>query len=195
MNSNEAAKTRLVEHELIMKRWRVCDFVSSCYASGICTQHAGSSWLCASASAGICCSFVNQVGDDTTGVCIGPVLDMLCWHWETTAPVLCTRSDAFSRLQKLQPSKVLARVLEKWTFDTFETKEKSGSNSAVVNPEVVYAQLRYVCILMDSIGGVKGCSKSFGNFPTEMKAKFVFFYVQGLATATKNGNGTTVYSF
>ncbi|KAF1777198.1 hypothetical protein GQ600_27717 [Phytophthora cactorum] len=92
------------------------------------------------------------------------------------ALLLCTRSDAFSRLQKLQPSKVLARVLEKWTFDTFETKEKSGSNSAVVNPEVVYAQLRYVCILMDSIGGVKGCSKSFGDFPTEMKAKFVFFY-------------------
>ncbi|KAG2766751.1 hypothetical protein Pcac1_g21848 [Phytophthora cactorum] len=199
MNSNEAAKTRLVEHELIheavesmrfclvmLRQWHL--YSARRQFLGYALQHL-QEYVAACDSV---LSSVNQVGDDTTGVCIGPVLDMLCWHWETTAPVLCTRSDAFSRLQKLQPSKVLARVLEKWTFDTFETKEKSGSNSAVVNPEVVYAQLRYVCILMDSIGGVKGCSKSFGNFPAEIKAKFVFFYVQGLATATKNGNGTTV---
>ncbi|KAG7393711.1 hypothetical protein PHYPSEUDO_004474 [Phytophthora pseudosyringae] len=132
---------------------------------------------------------VNGVDGDTTRGSdenIRSVLDALCWHWETTVPILCTRTDASSRIQKQQPLEVLARVLKNWTLDTFGTKGKS------VNPEVVYAQVRYACVLMDSMGGVKGCSKAFLDFTAEVKVCFVFFFVQRLATATKNGNDTTV---
>ncbi|KUF99969.1 Histone acetyltransferase ESA1 [Phytophthora nicotianae] len=193
--SNEVAKTRLVDDKLMHK---VVETMRFCLMTlrqwhlhstrrqllGYAIQHL----LAYVTACDVVLPSKNRNGDGNTGVDNQTVLDVLCWHWETTAPVLCTRSVAFSRVQKHQPSKVLARVLERWATDTYATRDKPG----IVNPEVVNAQLRYVCLLMDSIGGVKGCSKAFGDFSAEMKANFVFFFVHGLTTAVKNGNYTTV---
>ncbi|ETK88464.1 hypothetical protein L915_07274 [Phytophthora nicotianae] len=193
--SNEVAQTRLVDDKLMHK---VVETMRFCLMTlrqwhlhstrrqllGYAIQHL----LAYVTACDVVLPSKNRNGDGNTGVDNQTVLDVLCWHWETTAPVLCTRSVAFARVQKHQPSKVLARVLERWATDTYATRDKPG----IVNPEVVNAQLRYVCLLMDSIGGVKGCSKAFGDFSAEMKANFVFFFVHGLTTAVKNGNYTTV---
>lgn len=119
-------------------------------------------------------------------------LNVLCWHWETIAPLLCTRSGVSCRIQKTRPSEVLNSALEKWAFSTVQPKKMDSSSSTVINPEVIYAQLRYVCVLMDSIGGVKGCTKALSGVHEEVQPRFLFFFVQGLTLTTKNGAEETV---
>ncbi|KAF4135780.1 hypothetical protein GN958_ATG15004 [Phytophthora infestans] len=192
--SNGAAKTQLIDDGLMLeavKSMRVClGMLRRWHSHSARRQFLGYVLQHVQAYVEACdvaLSSVNGIGADIVDVNIGAVLNVLCWHWEMTAPLLCTRSDALSRIQKQQPSKVLARVLEKWIRDILEDRENFRAN-----PEVVQAQLRYVCLLMDSMGEMKGCSKSFGDFSAETKAKFVLFYVQGLATATRDDNGVTV---
>ncbi|CAI5729295.1 unnamed protein product [Peronospora destructor] len=126
-------------------------------------------------------SKMKELGDENGHVTVIndlAALDVLCWHWQTIVPLLCTRTDASCRIQKTRPLEVLTLALEKWAFSTVQPKAMDGSNSTVMNPEVIYAQLRYVCVLMDSIGGVKGCSKAFGGAHDETKARFLFFFIQ-----------------
>lgn len=115
-------------------------------------------------------------------------LDVLCWHWCATASLLCTRSDVSSLIKKNQPHEVLARLLRRWTADALINKLDSGRRRMATNPELVYSQLRYVCLLMDAAGGIKACSKAFEGFPVDMKASFVFFFVYGLSVANKSGD-------
>ncbi|GMF10545.1 unnamed protein product [Phytophthora lilii] len=119
-------------------------------------------------------------------------LDVLCWHWETTVPMVCTRSDVSSRIQKNQPGEVLVRVLRKWSVDVLNTKGKLGGRRVVLSPEVAYAQLRYVCILMDFAGGIKGCSKAFEGFSAVTKTYFVGFFIRVLSIARKNRDDIAV---
>ncbi|CAH0477116.1 unnamed protein product [Peronospora belbahrii] len=128
------------------------------------------------------CTILNDTG----------ALDALCWHWQTTVPLLCTRTDSSCRIQATRSPEVLTSVLDEWAFSAIPPKAIHGSNHTVVNPEVIYAQLRYVCVLMDSIGGMKGCSKAFGDLPDEFKAYFIFFFIQGLSMAIKNESEETV---
>ena len=119
-------------------------------------------------------------------------LDMLCWHWIAAASLLCTRTDTFCTIKKTRPSETLTSVLKRWPFSSFQPDATRDYNSIVVNPEVLYAQLRYVCIVMDSMGGVQGQAKAFGETSEEMKARFVFFFAQGLSVASKRGDEGTV---
>ncbi|CAI5721312.1 unnamed protein product [Peronospora farinosa] len=140
-------------------------------------------------------SSMKELGDENGHVTITndlAALDVLCWHWETIVPLLCTRTDVSSQSRKTQPPEVLTSALEKWAFSTVQPKEMDGSNNTVINPEVIYAQLRYVCVLMDLLGGVKGCSKALDGVHEEVKARFFFFFIQGLSLATKNRAEETV---
>ncbi|CAH0493130.1 unnamed protein product [Peronospora farinosa] len=140
-------------------------------------------------------SSMKELGDENGHVTITndlAALDVLCWHWETIVPLLCTRTDVSSQSRKTQPPEVLTSALEKWAFSTVQPKEMDGSNNTVINPEVIYAQLRYVCVLMDLLGGVKGCSKALDGVHEEVKARFLFFFIQGLSLATKNRAEETV---
>ncbi|RMX70298.1 hypothetical protein DD238_000012 [Peronospora effusa] len=140
-------------------------------------------------------SSMKELGDENGHVTITndlAALDVLCWHWETIVPLLCTRTDVSSQIRKTRPPEVLTSALEKWAFSTVQPKEMDGSNNTVINPEVIYAQLRYVCVLMDLLGGVKGCSKALDGVHEEIKARFLFFFIQGLSLATKNRAEDTV---
>ncbi|CAI5739297.1 unnamed protein product [Hyaloperonospora brassicae] len=119
-------------------------------------------------------------------------LDVLCWHWIAAAPLLCTRTDTSCSIKKTRPSETLTSVLKKWAFSSVQPNAMRDYNAIAVNPEVLYAQLRYVCIAMDSMGGVQGQAKTFGEISAEMKARFVFFFAQGLSVAGKRGDEGTV---
>ncbi|KAL3666540.1 hypothetical protein V7S43_008171 [Phytophthora oleae] len=197
MTSSEAAKRNLVEDGLMreavesmrfflvsLRRWHLHSRRRQFL--GYALQHL-QAYVVASDS--LLSSVDGDKGDTRDlDVSVRVALDVLCWQWEATASMFCTRSDASSRIQK-QSAEILARVV---TFDTFSTKENSTLSGSIFNPEELYAKLRYVCVLMDSIGGVKGCSKAFGAFPVESKASFIFLFVKGLSTATKDGNNASV---
>ncbi|TDH70747.1 uncharacterized protein CCR75_005151 [Bremia lactucae] len=129
----------------------------------------------------------NGAGEDCGDGSIQGALNVLYWHWDLAVSLFCTRADSFCRGQKHQPYNVLSRILKKWTFDTFIV-EKTDSQQ---NPEFVYAQMRYVCMLFDVIGGT-GCTKAFQMISDEMKLQILYFYVRGLAIAVTNTNTATV---
>lgn len=131
---------------------------------------------------------VNEVDDDSTNAHSRVIVDLVCWHWVKTVPILCTRTHIYSRKQKIRPSKLLAQVLEMCTLSLINSEEQNGDNNARVNSEIIYAQVRYICVLLDTVGGVQGYFKAFESFPVGIKAKIVFCFVQSLATATKYGN-------
>ncbi|KAL7693337.1 hypothetical protein Plhal304r1_c004g0016081 [Plasmopara halstedii] len=118
-------------------------------------------------------------------------LDVLCWHWVTTVPILCTRTHAISAKTKHRSFKVLTQILKLCNLSFIKSKDKSDQNDVSSNPEIVYSQSRHVCILLDSMGGLRGCLQAFENISQEAKADFVCFFVQILATATKDGNIAT----
>uniref|UniRef100_A0AAV1V2S7 Uncharacterized protein n=1 Tax=Peronospora matthiolae TaxID=2874970 RepID=A0AAV1V2S7_9STRA len=144
-----------------------------------------------------CCVILSGIEGATseaahdTSVNITAILDVLCWHWIAAVPLLCTRSTASCRIRETRPSETLTSVLQKWAFSFLEPKKVRGDNNAITNPEVIYAQLCYVCVLMDSIGRVKGHSKTYDEIAEETKAHFVFFFTQGLSVAVKRGDGGT----
>ncbi|KAG1700280.1 hypothetical protein DVH05_012085 [Phytophthora capsici] len=142
-----------------------------------------------------CDSLLSSLDGDNTArdldISVPVALDVLCWQWEVTASMFCSRSDAFSRIQK-QSTEILAQVVTKWTYNLLSTKENSKLNRCSFDSEMIYAQLRYVCVLMDSMGGLNGCSKAFGSFDVETKASFVFLFAKGLSTASDEGNGTSI---
>ncbi|KAL4124940.1 hypothetical protein PRIC2_008533 [Phytophthora ramorum] len=135
---------------------------------------------------------LSKHGEAATGSDLNEVvvLDMMCWHWEATASLLCTRSEASSQIQNNQPSEVLSRALKRWILSVLDIKPNTDRDTT--NREVLYAQLRYICILLDSIGGVKGCSQAFKSLSTETKQYFVFIFVRGMATAIKKGDEAAV---
>ncbi|GMF60694.1 unnamed protein product [Phytophthora fragariaefolia] len=114
-------------------------------------------------------------------------VDVLCWHWEVTAPLLCTRSKVSLDIKENRPHEVLARIVRKWSESI-----QSGRQGNVTNPNMIYAQLRYICILMDSIGGIIRCSKAFEGFSVELRTHFLFFFVKGMTLASGCGDDSSI---
>jgi len=132
-----------------------------------------------------CDTVVQDLNEDHDSNAVAAI-GVLCWHWEAAASLLCTRSDVSSRIQQNQPTEIFVRVLKKWSDHKLYSKHSSAS------PAVVYAQLHYVCVLMDSMGGVKGCAKALESLSAEAKAYVVFNMVGGLSTAARNGDDAAV---
>lgn len=64
-------------------------------------------------------------------------VERLCWHWNTSAMLLCTRSAATTRVRTLKPLQAMRLALQQWPRDK--------------NVEHLAAATRRVCILL-SIG-------------------------------------------
>ncbi|KAI9907080.1 hypothetical protein PsorP6_003901 [Peronosclerospora sorghi] len=133
----------------------------------------------------------NGVGHESpSNICLNvtTALNVLSWHWVASVPVFCTRIDVFIRVQKISLSENFSRVLKKVIYEA----TMDGSYDTNTPAEVMYAQLRYVCLVMDSVGREKGCYKVLEESSQEIKTAFVVVFTHSLSLASRNGAEGTI---
>lgn len=113
--------------------------------------------------------------------------DMLCWHWNATGMLLCTRSDVALRIRKAKPLQVLASALAQWP----RSSPSSSDPSAAENVELLAARLRRLCVLMSLTAGVKEMLQEV-LLELEARGKFLLNLLHGLDTSIRRGSVSLV---
>ncbi|KAF1332158.1 hypothetical protein FI667_g3786, partial [Globisporangium splendens] len=108
-------------------------------------------------------------------------LEMLCWHWNATGMLLCTRSDAMLRTHKVKPIEAIKHTLE-------QQRPRGSTNKTqrlvVENTELLAAQLRRLCVLMSLTTGPAEFLQAV-LVDVEAKGNFLLYLLRGLETCIR----------
>lgn len=126
----------------------------------------------------ICKAAVNYHTSNATDGAI----EMLCWHWNASSMLLCTRSDAVLRIRKAKPVAALKTEILHWSAN--------GSSS---NPEALMARLRRLCTLLSFASGSRGSALLDElSRDLEAKGKLLLVLVRALKVSIQQKNHVLV---